>query len=112
MENKPEFDYARPDSTGHFHFRRQVQSGKNAGAWTGCQFGASVDDGNLTSTPRSSIPTVEGGGVTLDLILYVKGQTPELPEGFVPVKRRKRKAPKRPNLVADATPPKKPKAST
>ena len=51
MANKPKFDYARPDSTGHFHFRRKVLTGKKAGQWTGCPYGAVVDAGISTSTP-------------------------------------------------------------
>ena len=44
---KSKFDYKRSDSTGHFHFRRKVATGKRAGQWIGCPFGASKDEGIL-----------------------------------------------------------------
>ena len=50
---KAKFDYARPDSTGHFHFRRKVVSGKRTGQWTGCPFGAAVDAGISPPPPLS-----------------------------------------------------------
>ena len=54
---KSKFDYKRPDSTGHFHFRRKVGTGKKAGQWIGCPFGASKDEGILPSAlhPRTHI---------------------------------------------------------
>ena len=52
---KAKFDYARHDSTGHSHFRRKVTSGKNAGKWIGCPFGANADKGTLPTTPHGTV---------------------------------------------------------
>ena len=51
---KAKFDYARSDSTGHFHFRRKVVSGQKAGQWTGCPFGATKDAG-ISPPPLTSL---------------------------------------------------------
>ena len=60
---KARFEYKRPDSTDHFHFRRKVASGKNAGQWTGCPFGASKDEG--VSTPFFGFSTISTLGKNL-----------------------------------------------